>query len=169
MSRSPRVRDGVGGNQTLETPPKAGSQTGLASRIPKQCLLPSVGIPKATRSSCALDPPQAPGFAKAGPEGHHCPGIQKRCGGGTPVGPRSWRAVGHRLRACPNLRGLVLGPRRGRAPALEDARGTQAKRRAREPRGARPAVIASKVQAETRTREGAAIAQASPLRFGSDR
>lgn len=61
----------------------------------------------------------------------------------------------------------VLGPTRGRAPAPEDARGTQAKRRARETGGARPAVIASEVQARPEHGEGAAITQ--PLRFGSDR
>lgn len=84
------------------------------------------------------------------------------------MGPRSWRAGGLQAAGVSKLTGTrVLGPTRGRAPALEDARGTQAKRRAREARGARPAVIASEVQARPEPGEGAAIAQ--PLRFGSDR
>lgn len=62
------------------------------------------GIPKATRSSCALDPPRAPGFAKAGPK-VTVPTPAKGVGEGVPVGLRSRRGGQLLGRARPNLRG----------------------------------------------------------------
>ena len=87
---------------------KASSQTGSASGIPScafsRCVCVRGGIPEATRSSCTLDPPQAPGFAKAGPKVtvlRPARGV----GEGIPVGPRCRRAGQLLGRGRPNLRG----------------------------------------------------------------